>query len=303
MDVNKIFINSIDDIKKLCSTDILEKRQLILIKNKTPYLKFFIGIIVKYDSNFNVIVRYLDNPLTPDKYWWFGGIKPGVDPLVFSILDFPDLLKPEDMVPDGYDDIINLKKQDIYYIEDCFPYYGGKYGNIYTDSYFKDLLEHNKIFLTDNKELPPSIEKEFKNKIYRKKISKLNDIQDNFKNKDEKLIKKFVSYQLNNATKNNIYMKEKVDLDILENIKNYFKKEKFKFYKNSYDIFTYLKIFAHIFKTRYIIFIYNDYVTNVKIIGNEYENTIYLYKINRLYRIYEYSDEDKKKKLCEETGY
>ena len=60
-------------------------------------------------------------------------------------------------------EVLNLKKQDIYYIEDCFPYYGGKYGNIYTDSYFKDLLEHNKIFLTDNKELPPSVEKEFKN--------------------------------------------------------------------------------------------------------------------------------------------
>ena len=297
MDIKKININSIDDIKYYCSDKALENRPKILIKNNDDYLKFFIGVIVKYDNDFNILVRYLDNPLTPDKFWWFGGLKPGIDPLIYSVLDYPELITLEDLVPDGYDEIINLKKTNIYHNEDCFPYYAGKYGNIYTNSYFKDLYDHNKIFLTDNKELPPCVEKEFKNKIYRKKISKLTDIQDNVKNKDEKLIKKYISYQLNNATKNNIFLKEKVDLDTLDNIKNYFKKDNFKFYKNNYDIMTYLKIFSHIFKTRYIIFLFQDYNTNIKIIGNEYENTIYLYKINRLYRIYDYSDEDKEEAI------
>lgn len=297
MDIKKININSIDDIKYYCSDKALENRPKILIKNNDDYLKFFIGVIVKYDNDFNILVRYLDNPLTPDKFWWFGGLKPGIDPLIYSVLDYPKLITLDDLVPDGYDEIINLKNTNIYHNEDCFPYYAGKYGNIYTNSYFKDLYDHNNIFLTDNKELPPCVEKEFKNKIYRKKISKLTDIQDNVKNKDEKLIKKYISYQLNNATKNNIFLKEKVDLETLDNIKNYFKKDNFKFYKNNYDIMTYLKIFSHIFKTRYIIFLFQDYNTNIKIIGNEYENTIYLYKINRLYRIYEYSDEDKEETI------
>ena len=110
---------------------MIENRPLILIKQTDPFLKYFIGVIVKYDSNFNVLIRYLDNPLSGDKFWWYGGTKPGIDPLIYSILDYKELLSVEDMSPDGYDDIINLKRDKIYKIKDTFPYYNGKYGNIY----------------------------------------------------------------------------------------------------------------------------------------------------------------------------
>ena len=90
MNVNEITINSLDDINKLTNTTNYEERPLILTKRINPFIKYFIGVVIKCDKNFNVLIRYLDNPLTGDKFWWFGGLKPGIDPLLYSILDYKD---------------------------------------------------------------------------------------------------------------------------------------------------------------------------------------------------------------------
>lgn len=303
MDVEELNIKSIDDLKYMTDCEMIENRPFVLIKHTEPFLKYFIGVIIKYDSKFNVIIRYLDNPLSSDKYWWYGGSNPGIDPLSYSILDYKELLSVEDMSPDGYDDIINLKKTKMYKIKDTFPYYNGKYGNIYTESYFKDLYEHNKKYLDNSNEIPDEIKKDFSLNIKRIKITKLLQIQSKFNTSDEliddRVLKKYIFYQLNNAMKNKIYLNEKVDLKTIDAIRISLKRRNFKFQNSQYDLYTYLKIFSNIFENRYIIYSFEDYKPTMKIIG-DFEENIYLYKINNIiYRIYEYKDEDNKENSTE----
>jgi len=293
MNVKKITINNEEDLEPYCSEKHLENRTKILVKQNNEYLQYLIGVIVKYDQYLNIHIRYLDNPLS-NNYWWFNGEKPGVDPNIYSIFKYKDLLNDIDMEHDGNDDIINLKKDNIYSIVNIYPYYNGKYGNVYSIRYFKELFNENIEYISSEfNKIPPNIEKEIGYKCKRIKIKKLNEIIPNIDLNDEQL-KRFISYKLNKKVKYNIQNYENIKLDIIEKIKNEFKNN----LEKTFDFDIYLKIISYIFKIKYIIYSYLEYNIQFKIIGNEHDNIVYLYQIkNILYIINNDSYEYKKNRI------
>lgn len=140
-----------EQIKTLGETDLpLRKRPVIIVQlQDEPNLQKFNAIIVKIDNQKHVWVRYLDNPQVEGHYWWTGNKnnEPGLNPQVYCATFLGDNessiegLKPEDFVENGYDDIFNFKTDGHRFSKGSkeYPFLGGKYGNIHTNSYYDEL--------------------------------------------------------------------------------------------------------------------------------------------------------------------
>ena len=140
----------------MCNLESIEWNELISFNNKTPLKKRPIiiidlqdkfnrkynAIVVKYDSFYNVHVRYLDNP-NGSKYWWTGNKdnKSGLDTSKYekNKFFFP-------YVENGYDDIINYKNEPNRFFKKNinYPYLDGLHGNVYAYKFFKEITKNNK---------------------------------------------------------------------------------------------------------------------------------------------------------------
>jgi len=278
MNISKININSIGDLKKYCINE-LKQRPKILVKNDNKFIKYLIAIIIKYDGNLNIHVRYLDNPLS-ESFWWYGGNDPGIDPNIYNINDYA-FLTNSDFADNGYDDIIDLKHNHIYHIVDFYPYYNGKYGNIYINDYFEELYNSNiKYILPKYNDLPDTILNSIGPNYLRYNLKSLNDIIDT-SGLNECYIMKLISYKLNHFIIRKLSNATNLSYQLLENIKNSFKKCK----KYNTDFINYLLIFSKIFNIKYIIYTFKDYSCTIKIIGRKNKTSFFLYKVNDIYYI------------------
>tara|TARA_B110000858_G_scaffold34800_1_gene38909 strand:+ start:1948 stop:2868 length:921 start_codon:yes stop_codon:yes gene_type:complete len=292
MNISKININSTDDLTKYCNNE-LKQRTKILVKNNDKFIKYLIAIIIKYDDDLNIHVRYLDNPLSnslSNSFWWYDGNEPGIDPNIYNIDNY-SFLTSSDFSDNGYDDIICLKQNHIYHIPDFYPYYNGKYGNIYINDYFEELYNSNiKYILPKYNDIPDTILDSIGPGYLRYNLKSISDIID-VNGLNESYIMKLISYKLNHFIIRKISDTTNISYQLLENIKKSFKKCE----KYNTDFINYLLIFSNIFKIKYIIYTFKDYNCTVKIIGKEYKTSFFLYKVNDIYYIIknaEHSNED-----------
>ena len=126
----------------------LKKRPVIIIDLQDKFNRKYNAIVVKYDSYYNVHVRYLDNP-NGSKYWWTGNKdnKYGLDTSKYENNNF---FFP--YVEDGYDDIINYKKEPYRFFKknSNYPYLDGLHGNVYAYKFFKEITKSNKGKIIEN---------------------------------------------------------------------------------------------------------------------------------------------------------
>lgn len=259
----------------------LKERKKYLFKINKPYLQYLIGIVVKFNEKY-IQIRYLDNPHVENSYWWTGGETAGIDPLKYSINKYKDLITVEDMVPDGYDDIIKKKYIRMFEVPVHFPYYDSKYGNVYVNVHFKELYDIKKEFiLEDFNNIPEEIKVEH-NVSNRKRISNITDILSDM-NLNEQDLKRFISYQLDKKKRIDISKKYEIEIDIIENIKKEFKNNS----KTNYNTDIYLKVIGELLKKKITLYNYDDeYNYTVDTITNEGNSSIFLYKTdNILYKL------------------
>ena len=206
-----------EDLKPLSWNDLinfnyntpLKKRPIIIVALNDKYNRKYNAIVVKYDHNFDVHVKYLDNPIG-NNYWWTANNNGdhGLDPNVYNNPNF------KDYVIGGYDDIINFNNESnrFFHSSDKYPFLNGIQGNVYVYKYYKEL---NKKINFIKKNL--RYEKFFNNPIINNNNLLFKDI-----NQDS-----FISFILNNLLNNNDF------INILD-LKN--KKKLLKFYINEYNI-------------------------------------------------------------------
>tara|TARA_B100000780_G_scaffold150581_1_gene105183 strand:- start:273 stop:1061 length:789 start_codon:yes stop_codon:yes gene_type:complete len=245
----------------------------------------------------------MNNP-SEDNFWWCNnqGEGPGIDPLMYDINKY-DFVNINDFVENGYDDIINLKTNDIYNIADFFPYYNGRYGNIYINDYFEELYNDNEKYMSStSNSLPETVLDNVSGTIgpncIRYKLNNLNDVINKCDVNDvvndvinqcdinddissENHIMKLISYKLNHYVIRKILDQGNVTYKIMQNIKESFKKCE----KYDTDFINYLFIFSEMFKIRYIIYTFKDYNCTIKIIGKKYDEICFLYKVDNIYYI------------------
>lgn len=133
----------------------LKKRQKYIVKMGDFLSQYYIFVIVKYDKNKNIHIRYLNNPFIKEMYWWTGnkenlcGLNSDIYKAKFLGDDINEMegLRRSDFQENGYDDIINFDENNIYYCTNDYPFLGGTQGNVHTHEYFKN------IYLTQIKSL------------------------------------------------------------------------------------------------------------------------------------------------------
>ena len=121
-------------------------RPVIIIELDDNMNKKYNAIVVKYDNNKNVHIRYLDNPFYEDKYWWTGNKNnlPGLNQLCYHAkflddsYDEMDGLRRVDFQENGYDDIINYNKESFRFFKSSgyYPYLDGVQGNVHVNNYY-----------------------------------------------------------------------------------------------------------------------------------------------------------------------
>ena len=267
-------------LSELLLADLKERKKYLFKINK-PYLQYLIGIVVKFNEKY-IHVRYLDNPHVENSYWWTGGETAGIDPLKYSMNKYKDFITVEDMVPDGYDDIIKKKYIRMFEVPVHFPYYDSKYGNVYVNVHFKELYDIKKEFILENFDNIPEEIKVEHNVSNRKRISNITDILSDM-NLNEQDLKRFISYQLDKKNRIDISKKYEIDINIIENIKKEFKNNS----KTNYNTDIYLKVIGELLKKKITLYNYDDeYNYSVDTITNEGNSSIFLYKTdNILYKL------------------
>tara|TARA_B110000858_G_C17725451_1_gene437428 strand:- start:341 stop:1177 length:837 start_codon:yes stop_codon:yes gene_type:complete len=267
-------------LSELLLADLKERKKYLFKINK-PYLQYLIGIVVKFNDNY-IHVRYLDNPHVENSYWWTGGETAGIDPLKYSMNKYKDFIMVEDMIPNGYDDIIKKKYIRMFEVPVHFPYYDSKYGNVYVNVHFKELYDIKKEFILENFDNIPEEIKLEHNVSNRKRISNITDILSDM-NLNEQDLKRFISYQLDKKKRIDISKKYEIEIDIIENIKKEFKNNS----KTNYNTDIYLKVIGELLKKKITLYNYDDeYNYTVDTITNEGNSSIFLYKTdNILYKL------------------
>tara|TARA_B110000977_G_scaffold195530_1_gene274156 strand:- start:783 stop:1619 length:837 start_codon:yes stop_codon:yes gene_type:complete len=267
-------------LSELLLADLKERKKYLFKINK-PYLQYLIGIVVKFNDKY-IHVRYLDNPHVENSYWWTGGETAGIDPLKYSMNKYKDFITVEDMIPNGYDDIIKKKYIRMFEIPVHFPYYDSKYGNVYVNVHFKELYDIKKEFILENFDNIPEEIKLEHNVSNRKRISNITDILSDM-NLNEQDLKRFISYQLDKKKRIDISKKYEIEIDIIENIKKEFKNNS----KTNYNTDIYLKVIGELLKKKITLYNYDDeYNYTVDTITNEGNSSIFLYKTdNILYKL------------------
>ena len=276
-----IEIEVTDDLLSEILTKDLRERKTYLFKINKPYLQYLIGTIVKFNNKY-IHVRYLDNPHVENSYWWTGGETVGIDPLKYSLSKYKDFIEADEMVPNGYDDIIKKKYIRMFEIPVHFPYYDSKYGNVYVNVHFKELYDIKKEFILEEFDNIPEEIKVEHNVSNRKRISNITDILSDM-NLNEQDLKRFISYRLDKKNRIDIAKKYDIGIDIIENIKSEFRNNK----KTSYNTNIYLRIIGEILKKKITLYNYDDeYNYTVATITDDGESDIFLYKTdNILYKL------------------
>ena len=150
----------------------LKKRPMIIVRLDDNLDRHYNAIVIKYDENKNVHIRYLDNPYYEDRYWWSANKNnlPGLNPLSYHAkflgdeYDEMEHLKKSDFHEGGYDDIINYDREsDRFFESKCeYPFLDGIQGNVHVHQYYvskyKDSLAKDVI--------PQCIKTKTKIKIY-----------------------------------------------------------------------------------------------------------------------------------------
>jgi len=116
--------------------------------------------------------------------------------------------------------IIDLNENiELYFIDYLYPFYGGKYDNIYTINYFNNLFFINFQYFDNNLfDLPSEICDHIEYDSKRVRIHKINDI---IKNKlSEKDFFKLIIYKLNTNTIYDLYRIYNIPIIYSENLKN-----------------------------------------------------------------------------------
>ena len=267
-------------LSELLLADLKERKKYLFKINK-PYLQYLIGIVVKFNEKY-IQIRYLDNPHVENSYWWTGGETAGIDPLKYSMNKYKDFIMVEDMIPNGYDDIIKKKYIRMFEVPVHFPYYDSKYGNVYVNVHFKELYDIKKEFILENFDNIPEEIKVEHNVSNRKRISNITDILSDM-NLNEQDLKRFISYQLDKKNRIDISKKYEIDINIIENIKKEFKNNS----KTNYNTDIYLKVIGELLKKKITLYNYDDeYNYTVDTITNEGNSSIFLYKTdNILYKL------------------
>lgn len=159
-----------------------KKKPVIIVELEDNLFKRYNAVVVKYDNNKNVHVRYLDNPYYKDSYWWTSNKDnlPGLDPSAYHAICLGDSydemegLVVKDFVEGGYDDIINFDKEPHRFFKPIkeYPYLNGKQGNIHVNSHY--ITELNKEL--ENK-IVPNV---FKLKYGLKNRIRLHNLTENY---------------------------------------------------------------------------------------------------------------------------
>ena len=162
-----------------------KNRPIIIVELDDEMNKKYNAVVIKYDNNKNIHIRYLDNPFYEEKYWWTGNKNNlcGLNPLTYSCKligdtnDDMDGLKETDFIEDGYDDIINYDKEPwrFYKTTEEYPYLNGIQGNINVNNYY--INEFNKCLL-DGK-IPKCIKNKIKNGENIRRIKGSENIKNN----------------------------------------------------------------------------------------------------------------------------
>lgn len=278
----------------------LIKQDIILVKLNDNLDRIYNAIIIKYDNNKNVLVRYLDNPYQEDSIYWTGNKegKYGLDPNVYKSKIIGDdeesmeNLNKNDFVEDGNDDIINFNENRFFYKIADYPYLNGKNGNIFLNKFFRENY-YNKL---KNNEIPECILNKiaYDGKEYLKRIKcgknylqclieylpkDFNPIIEEYeKTHDIELLKDFSKYLslliTNNFIKkysNIIKLSEKKILKIKEELKNGYINEKYEL------------IIPYLIKYKVIIFYcYDD---DYQILEKGEGECIYIIKYNNKYDV------------------
>lgn len=159
-----------------------KNRPIIIVELDDDMNKKYNAIVVKYDDNKNVHIRYLDNPFYEDKYWWSGNKDNlvGLNPLCYHAkalgddYDEMDGLVKSDFQEDGYDDIVNYSKEPHRFYKSCdkYPYLNGIQGNVHVNNYY--ISNFNQCLSEER--LPECIERKLDGKYRMSILPKVIDV-------------------------------------------------------------------------------------------------------------------------------
>lgn len=290
-------------------------RPIIIIDLQDKLKRKYNAIVVKYDQNKNVLIRYLNNPQYDKTFWWTGNKKNklGLNPEIYTntrLNEFPNIkdleITSSDFAKNGYDDIINYNEEPFRFYKTMieYPFLNGVEGNVYINHYYNNNYKYlNRIqyqkptdkFNINGSKLPSKLNKLLNynsechwrryynsGSIFNCIVSPLIKSKIKITKKNKKMLKKVTINNYINRLLTNSMINE------ISNIYNisvkYISEVKCKLVNNNQYIFTEfdLRIFAYLFNFNFIVFYYNDkYDIEINKITNNKKNPfILLYKLN-----------------------